>query len=206
MKITKLTEQLKNPSRVNVFVDDKYSFSLTIDEILEHKIKLGIELGEPDLVRYKKISSDGKFKARAYEWLLNRPRSISEFKMYMRKKNIDTDLQQRLVNEFTGSGVINEQRFGQWTAERYVRKNKSLRALQNQLRSKGINSDSVGQIMSDLKSSQTDETSLRDLVTKLSKRTKYQEPKKLISYLLNQGFDYSDIKQVLKLRSPEDSV
>lgn len=39
MKITALKAQIKNPERVSVFVDGKYSFSLTINEVIDQKIK-----------------------------------------------------------------------------------------------------------------------------------------------------------------------
>ena len=35
MKITAIKAQVKNPERVSIFVDDKYSFSLSLDELVE---------------------------------------------------------------------------------------------------------------------------------------------------------------------------
>lgn len=73
MKITALKQQVKNPERVSVFVDEKYEFSLSLDEVVKHKIKNGDELDKADVKKFKKISEDGKLRARALEWLLNRP-------------------------------------------------------------------------------------------------------------------------------------
>ena len=42
MKITALKQQIKSADRVSVFVDEKYSFSLSLDDILTHKIKKGL--------------------------------------------------------------------------------------------------------------------------------------------------------------------
>jgi len=44
MKITAIKQQVKNPERVSVFIDGKYEFSLTLDEVLKEKIKIGLEL------------------------------------------------------------------------------------------------------------------------------------------------------------------
>ena len=78
MKITAIKAQVKNPERVSIFVDDKYSFSLSLDELVKYKIKNGAELDKADIKKYKKLSDDGKLRARSLEWLLNRPHSIRE--------------------------------------------------------------------------------------------------------------------------------
>jgi hypothetical protein len=33
MKITAIKQQVKNPERVSVFIDEKYEFSLSLDEL-----------------------------------------------------------------------------------------------------------------------------------------------------------------------------
>ena len=76
MKVTSIKQQIKNPQRVSIFVDGKYSFSLSLDELVTHKLKNDIELSTTDVKKFKKISADGKLRARALEWLLNRPHSI----------------------------------------------------------------------------------------------------------------------------------
>ena len=78
MKITAIKAQQKNPDRVSVFADGTYVFSLTIDQVLQTGLKRGIEIGQAELDTYKKLSADGKLKARTYEWLLGRPHSTKE--------------------------------------------------------------------------------------------------------------------------------
>ena len=44
MKITALKAQVKNTQRVSIFVDERYSFSLSLDELVKYKIKQNDEL------------------------------------------------------------------------------------------------------------------------------------------------------------------
>ena len=83
MKLTAIKQQVKNPDRVSIFVDGQYSFSLSLDELLSQKLKTNIEIDEPRLKQLKQVSADGKLRLRAMEWVLNRPRSIREFRDYM---------------------------------------------------------------------------------------------------------------------------
>ena len=62
MTVTALKQQIKNSERVSVFVDGKYSFSLGYNDVIEHKIKLGLELNEPRIKELEKLSAEGKLK------------------------------------------------------------------------------------------------------------------------------------------------
>lgn len=201
MKITALKAQVKNPERVSVFVDGKYSFSLTINEVIDQKIKKDLDVSDGDIAAYKKLSSDGKIKGRAFEWLLSRPRSTRELKDYLYRKKVDADLQDRLVAEFTEKQILSDERFADWSAERLTRKNKSARAITNELRSKGIDQVTIQSIVN--REDSNDEAALKALITKLADRPRYADQKKLISHLLSKGFSYSDIKQAFSLQEPE---
>jgi hypothetical protein len=75
MKITSIKQQVRSPERVSIFVDGKYEFSLSLDELVKYKLKNDQALDKLDVKKFKKISEDGKLRARALEWLINRPHS-----------------------------------------------------------------------------------------------------------------------------------
>ncbi|MEI7632281.1 MAG: regulatory protein RecX [bacterium] len=201
MKITALKAQIKNPNRVSIFVEAKYVFSLTIDDVLTYKLKKDSEITESDIAVYKKLSSDGKIKTRTYEWLLNRPHSTKELKEYLYHKQVDKELQDKLVEDFTNKGILSDERFADWSAERLLRKNKSSRAIVSELRSKGVDQVTIQSIVS--REGSNDGLALKQLITKLSTRSRYADQKKLITYLLSKGFSYGDVKEALNFREPE---
>ena len=126
MKITALKQQIKNADRVSIFVDNKYSFSLILDDILLYKLKKGLELREADVVVFKKLSNDGKLRLRAYEWLMGRPHSTRELTDYLRRKKAEPDLVAELVQDFTQKGTLNDAYFADWFYEKSIRKNKQV--------------------------------------------------------------------------------
>ena len=83
MRITELRQGVKNPDRVNVFVDEKYAFSLDISQVIDFKIKIGMEISEERLAELKAASDFGKLYQRALEWVLTRPRSERETRDYL---------------------------------------------------------------------------------------------------------------------------
>ncbi len=204
MKITALKTQVKNPERISVFVDNMYTFSLTMNEILEHKLKKDLEVTEADIEAYKKLSLDGKLRARTQEWLMGRPHSTKELKEYLYKKKADADLQHKFIQEFERTGLLNDEQFARWCAERLIRKGKSRRAVQNELRSKGVEQHVADALLAE--DVESDSIRITRLVEKLRTRPRYADDKKLIAYLISKGFMYEDIKSAIKLREPEADV
>lgn len=196
MKITAIKQQVKNLERVSIFVDEKYSFSLNLDELITHKLKKDQELSEADIKRLKKISDDGKLRARSLEWLLNRPHSIREFKDYLYRKKADPELTEVLMQEFSDKSYLNEQKFGQWLIELQQRRGKSNRQVRAELFKKGLGREMIDELM---EGDTNDESQrLKALIIKKRQASRYKnDPQKLMQYLVHQGFSYSLVKEVL---------
>lgn len=203
MKITSIKQQIKNPERVSVFVDGKYGFSFSLDELLKYKIKNGDELTKADVKKYKKISDDGKLRGRALEWLLNRPHSEREFRDYLYRKKVEKEQIEDLVGEFTQKGYLDNAGFAHWFVELQARRGKSDRAIRSGLFKKGVGRELADQVMTEQESGETDR--LKEVVAKKQKLSRYKnDSRKLAKYLTSQGFLWSDVKRILELNKFED--
>lgn len=197
MKITSLKQQVKNTERVSVFVEDKYAFSLSLDEVVKYKVKNGYELSAAELKKFKKISEDGKLAARAMEWVLNRPHSIREFKDYMYRKKAEPELTQRLIEDFSAKNYLDDEAYAHWLIELRSRAGKSNRAIRSELFAKGVEREVADMVLEEA----SDETPrLKELIAKKSKLGRYKtDPLKLAKYLTSQGFSYDLVKKELNL-------
>jgi regulatory protein len=202
MKITAIKQQVKNLERVSIFVDGKYSFSLSLDELVIHKIKNNGELTDADVKRLKKISTDGKLKAKALEWVLNRPHSVREFNDYLRRKKAEPDLIEKWAEEFTGKKYLNDHAYGLWLYELRARAGKSNRAIKSELFKKGIARDIVELVFEE---SDDDEAErIKMLIEKKRKLSRYKNnTQKLGQYLTSQGFNYGLVRESLKIDWPD---
>ena len=195
MQITALKKQVNNPERVSVFVDGKYSFSLSLDEVIAEKIKTGVELDTAQLKRLQKISTDGKIKARALAWLLNRPHSSREFTDYLRRKKADPELIENLLEIFSAKKYLNDAAYAKWLAELRGRAGKSDRAIRSELFSKGIDREVIEEV---LESGNGEQERLKILIAKKQKIPRYKNNEvKLKQYLVGQGYGYQLIKETL---------
>jgi regulatory protein len=203
MKITAIKQQVKNPERVSIFVDGKFEFSLSLDELVKHGLKNSQELDGGDVKKFKKISADGKLRMRTLEWLLNRPHSERELRDYLYKKKIEPEQIQSLVDEFTDKGYLDNAKFAQWFAELQARRGKSDRAIRSELFKKGIGRELADETL--VAAAGGEEDRLKAMIEKKRKLSRYKnDPEKLAKYLTSQGFNWQMVKQEL-LSNREDT-
>lgn len=215
MKVTAITQQARNKSRVNVSIDGKYRLSLDIVQLPELGIKVGSELSEKELTVLEEESQYGKLYTRALEYALTRPRSQRELKDYLYRKTHDTRLAtgaikkgvsvaltERVFATLTDKGYVNDEKFARfWIENRNVTKGTSLRRLSSELASKGVERSVVDELLA--ASYRDDEDELQKVISK--KRRRYSDDQKFMSYLARQGFSYDDIKSALAKDATEDT-
>lgn len=195
MKITKIQPAVKTAGRYNIFVDDKYSFSLDESQLLDLKLKTGFEISDEQLEELRGESEYGKAYARALELIVTRPRSEKEMRDYAWKKKWEEELSDRVFQRLRDKGYLNDKKFAEfWVKARMNGKPISKRKISAELSQKGIAREIVEAIL--VEYSEEDELgALRILVQK--KRTKYSDRQKFMSYLASKGFSFNQIKDVL---------
>jgi len=194
--ITAIKAQQKNDSRVSVFLDGKYSFSLTLDQLLEQKLKRNIELDAQQVKVLKRLSDEGKVRQRALEWVMGRPHSIRELRDYLYRKKVEKDFMEQLIEDFIEKNYIDDRKFAEFFADNRKRKNKSVRAIKFELMAKGVPTTIADQVLSEHETSNND--ALKKLIAKIENRPRYQDQQKLKAYLISKGFSYYEVKEALE--------
>jgi len=194
MKITDIKAQVKIPGHFSIFVDGKYSFSLSDTALLEEKLHVGYELDAAEVKRLKQVSSDDKLYGLALRYVSMRPRSEWELRSYLQRKSAPPALADQILSKLSKLNLVDDMKFARaWVESRRLLRPTSKRKLQQELRAKRVNDEVIQQ---ELAGDETDERALlRELVAK--KRSRYPDKLKLMQYLARQGFSYDDIKAVI---------
>lgn len=188
LRITDIRQGVKNPNRVNVFVNGKYAFSLDIAQVVDLKIKVGLEISEEKIEDYKKASEFGKLYQRALEWVLMRPRSEKEVYDYLYKKVYEKKIDKKsisvIVCRLRDKNYIDDEKFAKYYVEnRFAKKGISRKRLKMELMKKGVETEIIERVLD----GRNDEEEILKIIVK--RRAKYDD-EKLISYLCRQGFPY----------------
>ena len=197
-KITDLKQGVKNPNRVNVFVDGKFAFSLDVTQVVDFKIKVGKLITPEELLEYQKASEFGKLYQRALEWVLVRPRSEKEAYDYLYKKVYEKKLDKNYINnileKLKDRKYLDDFKFAEWYVEnRFVKKGVSVRRLKMELMKKGIEKSIIEEILS--ASDRNDKDEILKIIA--IKRAKYDD-EKLIAYLCRQGFSFELASELVR--------
>ena len=210
--ITDIKQAVKNPNRANIFVNGKYRFSLDIFQLTQLNIKISAKFSKAEIENLEQQSEFGKLYALALNYCLMRPHSEKEIRDYLWKKTLNRKLKNRKTGEFyEKKGVsklsvdqvldrliekkyINDEKFARfWVENRNQRKGSSIKKLKSELFSKGVSAEIIELILS--KSIRNDGEEIQKIITKKAK--KYTDEKKLIAYLVRQGFSFDEIKRAI---------
>lgn len=212
MKITALTTQQRDPNRLNVLIDGVYRFSLTLTQVVDLGIAVGMELSEETVEKLEGESTYGKLYQRTLEYCFVRQRSEKEVRDYLYRKTRPTPVKnrttgqvsirpgvsqsvaQRVLDTLTEKGYLDDRKFAEfWVQHRFMRKGISQRKLRVELMAKGVDAHIIKEV---LQASERDDSSeLQKVVAK--KRARYTDDVKFMQYLARQGFSYDDIKEEL---------
>jgi regulatory protein len=195
VKVTAIKRQIKQSARYSIYVDEKYSFSLSESELLDTKLLQGQEITAEQLENFQARAKAGKAFNQALELLAYRARSEWEIREYLKRKDYEPTLIDAAISKLAQYGYVDDRAFArQWVESRRLLKAASKRRLQQELRQKHI-ADEVVTIVLD-ESETDDRQALRQLIDK--KRSRYPDKLKLMQYLMRQGYNYDDIKQALR--------
>jgi regulatory protein len=196
MKITAIKQQVKRRERYSIFVDDKYAFSLSENALLDQKITIGLEITKSELDSFKEASKLDKAYNLVLAYVARRARSEWELRDYFRRKEIDEEAGELILARLRDFGYVNDLNFARsWVDNRRLLKPVSRRRLMLELRQKHVADDIARQVLEEDET--TDRDTLKQLVERKRKQTRYQDDQKLMQYLVRQGYSYTDVKAVL---------
>ena len=197
MKITDVKQQVKRAGRYSVFVDGKYSFSLSETALLDSRIASGQELDQQQLATYKKLSASDKAYGRALRYVAMRPRSEWEVAFYLKRKEVSEDESAAIIARLSRAGLLDDLAFARtWIASRRLLKATSKRRLAQELRQKRVPDNVIEQALAE--DSGDEQQILQEIVAKKRRLPRYKnDATKLKQYLARQGYSYDDIKAAL---------
>ncbi len=207
MTITAIKPQSRQESRVSIFVDGKYSFSLSIGQLADFKLKVGQAITDSELTFYKEQSQRIKLYRKAVNYCLLRQRSVKEVTDYLSRKlkqyqqegllllTDTTNIIEGVVCDLEKAGYLNDLGFAKaWLEGRFYRKGISRRRLVLELKKKGVAESDIEEALAN-----TERNDQEELIKVIARKRKaYPDREKLIRYLQRLGFAYSDIVAVLE--------
>lgn len=196
MKITAIKLQVRRQGRYSIFVEGKYSFSLSDMGLLDAKLVVGQELSQDNIGELKQASVDDKLYNLTLGYLAIRPRSEWEITTYLNRKGASPTLLNAILSKLSNVDLINDRKFAEaFIRDRRLLRSSSRRKLVLELRKKRVADNIIQEVVGNEPADE--QTALSDIIARKRKQTRYQDELKLMQYLARQGFNYGDIKDAL---------
>lgn len=109
-KITKISAQ-KRAGYYNIFLDDKYDFSVTERILADFMLAKDQELTDDQIANLKKASANDKAREKALGFLSYQPRSIKEVRDYVIKNDIEPAVADDIIADLQENNYLNDQEY-----------------------------------------------------------------------------------------------
>jgi regulatory protein len=195
-KITAVESQKRDPNRVNIHLDGEYAFSLA--RIVAAWLKVGQELDEEKIKSLQAEDARERAYQQALVFLSYRARSESEIRRNLRKHEFSDEIIEHTLDRLRENRFADDSQFARaWVENRNIFRPRSRRALQMELRQKGLSDETAQTALAGL-----DEEALAyEAGLKKARRLEALEwnefRKKLSGFLARRGFPYSVIAPVV---------
>ncbi|RLQ92382.1 recombination regulator RecX [Falsibacillus albus] len=205
--ITKISKQVKNDERYNIFLDEKYAFSVDEEVLARLQLQKGKELEDEDLAEIQFQDDIRKGFNLALHYLSHRMRSEKEIETFLKGKEIEETIIPEILFKLKEYKYINDLEF----AIAYVRTQmattkKGPVIIRKELHEKGIQDHFIEESLKEFLFDHQLENgvALGEKVARQNKKlSEVQVKQKIEQTLIRKGFGWDIIQEVLDAVSYE---
>lgn len=185
--------------RLNVFVNERFSFAIDASLVARHDLHPGMELDAVALSALLQADGDARAYARALHFLSYRTRSTAEVRSRLERDAWPEEVIARVIERLATEQLLNDTTFAAaWVEHRSLSRPRGARALRQELRHKGVGREEVDAALPD--SEQEVENAVVAMQSKLRLWAGLEERErnqKIIQFLQRRGFNYGTAKAAL---------
>ncbi|MDA8352735.1 MAG: RecX family transcriptional regulator [Firmicutes bacterium] len=201
-EITRIERQKNGLPRYNIHVDGAYRFAVHEDVLVRFRLSKGMEVDAAEIESILAEEERNKVYQAALRHLSYRPRTVFELKRHLLDKGYESAYVDAVTEELKEKRYLDDRRFAQaWVEERRRRKGYGSLKLKHELEQKGVSSETVEEVLSQLEDEK--ERELARMVAEKRYRRLVGQPwpkveRRLGQYLFRQGFNPSLVYELLR--------
>jgi regulatory protein len=197
-KITAIEVQARNPRRVNVYLDGVYAFPLSVETTTRAGLRRDMELSDQRVAELIADDTMQKNYDAALNFLSFRPRSESEMRRYLSRRQVDPSVSEQIIARLRESKLLDDEAFARfWVENREAFSPRSGRALRSELRSKGVAAETIeATIDGDDSAAAYQAAAKKARLLSAADRDAFR--RKLYSFLQRRGFSYDTTRETVE--------
>jgi regulatory protein len=195
-KITDITFQTKNKSRVNLFVDGEFFSGVSLETVMKYRIKKGDEYDAIELKNIIEQNEKSEALNRATNYLSKTLKTKRQVKDYLIKKGYSEDIVWYCIDKLKEYNYIDDLEY----SKRYIEntaKNQGKRMLEYKLMMKGVKKQDIESAVNDLEINSKENAKAVAIKYLKNKEKTKENLAKAFRYILGRGFSYDDANYAL---------
>lgn len=201
--ITKISQQKRSSGRFNIFLDDKYAFSISEDAYVKFHIHKGKELSAEEIDTIKEADNVQRAYLLAIHYLSYRMRTESEMRTQLRKKEIVDDVIEQVIQRLYDEKLLDDNIFAKtFVQDRMNRSTKGPQVIRRELAEKGISMNSIDEALTNFTREKQIQRAFDWGQKEINKRSKQPLRKRhdqLKAKLLRRGYPKDVVFEVIDL-------
>ncbi|MEJ2046795.1 MAG: RecX family transcriptional regulator [Dehalococcoidia bacterium] len=198
-QVTALRSGKGRRKRVNVYLDSRFAFSLEAEVVLTERLKVGQELSDEQISALAKADNFQRCLNAALHYLSYRPRSESELRERLYRRNFDEESIGRVVARLEELGLVNDMEFAQfWQDNRQAFSPRSSSLTRLELRRKGVAEEVISQVVTPASDGEGAYRAALGKARRLPVSDYQSFRRRLGEYLRRRGFSYGIINNTVQ--------
>jgi regulatory protein len=195
--ITALEIQKRHKDRVNVYLDGEFGFGLPLIEAA--RLYKGQELSEEEIKALQAIDSMARAFDQAVKLLARRPYSTAEIRRNLESKQVPPAIIDEVMAKLARLDYVNDRAFAEfWVENREQFRPRGPHVLRYELRQKGVSDDVIEAVLGELDVRASAYRAAQGKVRSLRRLTAEQFRAKLGAFLVQRGFGYDIVREVIE--------
>jgi regulatory protein len=194
--ITALEVQKRSKDRVSVYLDGEFAFGLPVTEAA--RLHKGQTLSADEIAALRTIDAVARAVDQVAKLLARRPYSTAEIRRNLEGKEIAPSVIDEALARLADLGYVDDDAFARyWVENRERFKPRGPRALQYELRQKGIAPTIIDAVLADLDASDSAYRAAQPKLQRLRGLSRRDFRDSLGAFLARRGFNYDIIQEVI---------
>ncbi len=196
-EITAITPQVKDKTRCNIYIDNRFCCGLGLETVVTHRLKVGQIVTQEALEEMQFDSEKNKALDKAMLHLSATRKTEKQMRDFLAKKGYLPNVCEYVMAKLRSHGLLNDGEYAEAYIE-YAAKKKGGKKIRMELRGRGLLDEDIDNALSGV--SKEDELSAAKAILEKYLRGKSLEKEtlqKAYRYLLGKGFDYELCKEAI---------
>jgi regulatory protein len=196
-RVTALRVRKRNKKLVNVHLDGEQAFALTA--IQAARLHVGQTLTAEEIAALRAGDEAERAYERALSLLSYRPRSESEVRGRLRRKQVEAEAIDSAVERLKRAGLLDDLEFARYWIENRLRfRPRGARALRHELRARGVPHPVISEALEGYDEQAAAEKAALDGARRLAHLDPQGFRRRLGAYLARRGFNYAIVKPLVQ--------